>query len=342
LPERRIHRETARVRLALVFGALLGSMPLLASWLLDRADRRIYGTSAWALLEGGFDRLWNLPHALATVPPFSPQVAAAPSPAADPLGGALHLLLLGSAVWLAWGAFTLRHKDGALAQQHPPRHPLARAAIGLYPLVFIPIFQGVHLPFTTSTSGTFGFCPRYAVTLYPYLWTAFGVVVSKLYTHKGAAQLPTPPVSTPHARRLGRLSAVLVVGLLTGPALLDDLLLIDFSTPDMAFRFDGVALARAGLAGVDRRSLAAALRFLEADRAGRVNPEEARGVRAVLGQPFDTDYWRFLKRSPPGPSAAQVVTRMGEALSVESLSDGYALGVRKGGAMAEGKPWSGP
>ncbi len=123
---------------------------------------------------------------------------------------------------------------------------------------------------------------------------------------------------------------------LTLPSLGDDVMLTDLHSLDMASKFEGIRLFRAGLRGVDRRSLEAVIGFLELEERGAVPPETARGVRAVLGEPWYTDFWRFLSLPLDGPTPREVASRVDSARD-PGAGPAYELGLAWGADMALGR-----
>ncbi len=329
-------------RMSVVAGFGLGIAPMaLAAW-AGAGSVAVYGQGPSQLLAGALGRLSHLPRLLVSVPPWSPQVPPGQPESLDPLRVAIGLVLLGCCVALVVGG---RRVERSV-------RPMIRV-IGLYPLLFLVAFAAVHLPFTTSTATTFGYCPRYAATLYPGLHAALAIALALAVGrgHRFGVERTASPgclarVGLSRGRRpalAGRMWDVTAAGLLmatvlglTVPALVDDLSFIDPETPDMARRFEGVRLFRSGLRGVDRRSLSAALTFLELEARGEVPPETAAGVRAVLGPPWYTDFWRFLRKPPDGPTAREVFLRV-RAAQDPARGRAFAAGLAWGARMALGR-----
>ncbi len=145
-------------------GVATGLVPMAWSMVAAGGTLLVYGEGPLGLVHGAATRLELLPRLLATVPPLSPQIPPAPPWTIEPVRAALAAVLLGTCLALAAGARWTK----------PPAAPLSRAA-GLYPFLFLPVFAAVHLPFTTSTATTFGYCPRYVATLYPVLYAALAL-----------------------------------------------------------------------------------------------------------------------------------------------------------------------
>ena len=290
----------------LLVGLLLGLSPLALTSLLGQGSVRVYDQPWGRLLQGASERLPQWGSRMLVIPPFSPQLG--PSPIPDPrLAVPIHFALLALSFSL------LRH---AVRRGCSTPDRTLSALLGGYHLVFGTALVAVHLPYSTFDSGLLGYCPRYAATLYPVLMASVGAWAAR------------PGWS--------RFTGAALVITLAGPALRDDLALIEPQTP-FAFReADTLRLWRRGLHGVDRRSAVGLSEFLERVDQDRTSEGVVRGVYAVLDRPWSRDYWRFLTLPTDGPTDWELSRRLSEAWQGGDLDPAFAIGLEWGRRIALG------